>query len=108
MPQSDTPPNIAPKVVTSENYLRTCDSSATLIGHLAIVTLSGTILGGIPLSGPYRKTPINERVYRRTTRSGYSLLRNSRGNVEVVVAFLFLLKSHSFLLFVKVPSHSMP
>ena len=29
------------------------DSSATLIGQLAIGTLFGAILGGIPLSGPY-------------------------------------------------------
>ena len=52
-PKSDIPPNIAPKIVTSENYLRICDSSAMLIGQLAIVTLFGAILGGIPLSGPY-------------------------------------------------------
>ena len=52
-PKSDIPPNIAPKVVTPENYLQICDSSATLIGQLAIVTLFGAILGGIPLSGPY-------------------------------------------------------
>ena len=52
-PKSDIPPNIAPKVVTPENYLRIWDSSATLIGQLAIVTLFGAILGGIPLSGPY-------------------------------------------------------
>ena len=52
-PKSDIPPNIAPKIVTPENYLQICDSSATLIGQLAIVTLFGAILGGIPLSGPY-------------------------------------------------------
>ena len=42
-----------PKIVTPENYLQISDSSATLIGQLAIVTLFGAILGGIPLSGPY-------------------------------------------------------
>ena len=52
-PKSDIPPNIAPKVVTLENYLQISDSSPTLIGQLTIVTLSGAILGGIPLSGPY-------------------------------------------------------
>ena len=52
-PKSDIPPNIAPKVVTPENYLQIWDSSATLIGQLAIVTLFGAILGGIPLSAPY-------------------------------------------------------
>ena len=55
-PKSDIPPNIAPKVVTPENYLQICDSSATLIGQLAIVTFFGAILGGIPLSGPYPRT----------------------------------------------------
>ena len=53
--KSDIPLNIAPKVVTPENYLQIWDSSATLIGQLAIVTLFGAILGGIPLSGPYPK-----------------------------------------------------
>ena len=52
-PKSDIPPNIAPKIVTPKNYLQIWDSSATLISHLAIVTLFGAILGGIPLSGPY-------------------------------------------------------
>ena len=52
-PKSDIPPNIAPKFVTPENYLQIWDSSATVIGQLAIVTLFGAILGGIPLSGPY-------------------------------------------------------
>ena len=52
-PKSDIPPNVAPKIVTPENYLRIWDSSATLIGQLAIVTLFGAILGGIPLSVPY-------------------------------------------------------
>ena len=52
-PKSDIPPNIAPKLVTPENDLKICDSSAKLIGQLAIVTLFGAILGGIPLSGPY-------------------------------------------------------
>ena len=51
--KSDIPPNIAPKIVTPENYLQIWDFSATLIGQLAIVTLFGAILGGIPLSGPY-------------------------------------------------------
>ena len=53
MPESGIPPNIAPKIVTPENYLQIWDSSATLVGQLAIVTLFGAILGGIPLSGPY-------------------------------------------------------
>ena len=52
-PKSDIPPNIAPKVVTSKNYLQILDSSATMIGQLSIVTLFGAILGGIPLSGHY-------------------------------------------------------
>ena len=52
-PKSDKPPNIAPKIVTPKNYLQIWDSSATLIGQLAIVTLFGAILGGIPLSGAY-------------------------------------------------------
>ena len=52
-PKSDIPPNVAPKVVTLENYLQISDSSATLIGQLAIVTLFCVILGGIPLSGAY-------------------------------------------------------
>ena len=53
-PKSDIPPNIAPKIFTPENYLQIWDSSsATLIGQLAIVTLFGAILGGIPLYGPY-------------------------------------------------------
>ena len=34
-PKSDIPPNIAPKIVTPENYLQIWDSSATLIGQLA-------------------------------------------------------------------------
>ena len=55
MPKSDIPSNIAPKFVTPENYLQICDSSATLVGRLAIVTLFGAILGGIPLSGVYPK-----------------------------------------------------
>ena len=52
-PKSGIQPNIAPKIVTPENYLQIWDSSATLIGQLAIVTLFGLILGGIPLSGAY-------------------------------------------------------
>ena len=52
-PKSDIPPNIAPKIVTPENYLQIWDSSATLIGQLATVTIFGAILGGIPLSGAY-------------------------------------------------------
>ena len=52
-PKSDIQPNVAPKVVTPENYLQICDSSATLIGQLGIVTLFGAILGGIPLYGAY-------------------------------------------------------
>ena len=52
-PKSDIPPNIAPKVVTPENYLQIWDSSATLIGQLATVTIFGAMLGGIPLSGAY-------------------------------------------------------
>ena len=54
-PKSDIPPNIAPKIATPEIYLQGLDSSATLIGQLAIVTLFGAILGGIPLSGAYPK-----------------------------------------------------
>ena len=38
---------------TPEKYLQIWDSSATLIGQLAIVTLFVAILGGIPLSGAY-------------------------------------------------------
>ena len=52
-PKSDIPLNIAPKIVTPENYLQIWDSSATLIGQLGIVTYFGAILGGIPLSGAY-------------------------------------------------------
>ena len=52
-PKSDIPPNIAPKIVTPENYLQISDSSVTLIGQLAIETLFGAMLGGIPLSGAY-------------------------------------------------------
>ena len=52
-PKSDIPPHIAPKIVTPENYLQIWDSSATLIGQLAIEALDGAILGGIPLSGAY-------------------------------------------------------
>ena len=52
-PKSDIPPNIAPKIVTPENYLQIWDSSAMLIGQSGIVTLFGAILGGIPLSGAY-------------------------------------------------------
>ena len=52
-PKSDIPPNIVPKIVTPENYLQIWDSSATLIGQLATVTIFGAILGGIPLSGAY-------------------------------------------------------
>ena len=54
-PKSDIPPNIAPKIVTPEYYLQIWDSSATLIGQLAIVTIFGATLGGIPLSGAYPK-----------------------------------------------------
>ena len=43
------------KIVTPENYLEIWDSSATLIGQLAIVTLFRAMLGGIPLSGAYPK-----------------------------------------------------
>ena len=52
-PKSDIPPNIAPKIITPGNYLQIWDSSATLIGQLATVTVFGAILGGIALSGPY-------------------------------------------------------
>ena len=52
-PKSGIPPNVAPKIVTPENYLQIWDSSVTLIGQLAIVTLLGAIIGGMPLSGPY-------------------------------------------------------
>ena len=50
-PKSDIPPNIAPKVVTPENYLQICDSLETLIGQLATVTIFDAMLGGIVLSG---------------------------------------------------------
>ena len=50
-PKSDIPPNIAPKIVTPENYLQIWDSSTTLIGQFATVTIFGAMLGGIPLSG---------------------------------------------------------
>ena len=75
-PKSDIPPNIAPKLVTPENYLQIWDSSAKLIGQLAIVVkLFGAILGGIPLSGAYpiRKiqgTP-RYRFFRRTNTVRY-------------------------------------
>ena len=52
-PKSDIPPNKAPKIVTPEIYLQIWDSSATLIGQLATVTIFGAMLGGIPLSGAY-------------------------------------------------------
>ena len=52
-PKSDIPPNVAPKVVTPENYLQIFDFSVTLIGQLASITLFGAILGGISLSGAY-------------------------------------------------------
>ena len=52
-PKSDIPPNVVPKIVTPGNYLQIWDSSATMIGQLAVVTIFGAILGGIPLSGPY-------------------------------------------------------
>ena len=47
--QGGEPPNIAPKIVTPENYLQIWDSSATLIGQLATVTIFGAMLGDIPL-----------------------------------------------------------
>ena len=50
-PKSDIPPNIAPKVVTPEIYLQVWDSSATLIGQLAIVTLFVAIFEFTKLSG---------------------------------------------------------
>ena len=65
-PKSDIPPNIAPKVVTPENHIQIWDSSATLIGQLAIVTLFGAILGGIPLSGLYPKIYINTPNFLRS------------------------------------------
>ena len=52
-PKSYIPPNIAPKLITPENYLQIWDSSATLIGQLATVMIFGAMLGGIPLSGTY-------------------------------------------------------
>ena len=60
-PKSDIPPNIAPKVVTPENYLQICDSSATLIGQLATATIFGAMLGGIPLSGPYPFSKLSKK-----------------------------------------------
>ena len=62
-PKSDIPPIVAPKIVTPENYLQIWDSSATLICHLAIVTLFGAILGGIPLSGAYPCFIVIRRVF---------------------------------------------
>ena len=58
-PESGIPPNIAPKSVTQTIHLQICDLSATLIGQLAIVTIFGAILGGIPLFGvcPISKLP---------------------------------------------------
>ena len=41
------------KTLHQKNIFRFSNSSVTLIGQLAIVTLFGVILGGIPLSGPY-------------------------------------------------------
>ena len=70
-PKSDIPPNIAPKVVTPVMYLQIWDSSATLIGQLAIVTVFGAILGGIPLSGPYPNcsaTTIELTLYHKTNQ----------------------------------------
>ena len=61
-PKSDIPPNIAPKIVTPENYLQIWDSSATLIGQIATVTIFGAILGGIPLSGAYPKNHDGQTV----------------------------------------------
>ena len=71
-PKSDIPPNVAPKTVTPENYLQIWDSSATLIGQLAIVTLFGAILGDIPLSGAYpcfccRSNILSLPYFARTT-----------------------------------------
>ena len=43
-PESDIPPNIAPKIVTQENYLHIWDSSATLNCQLATVTVFGAML----------------------------------------------------------------
>ena len=57
-PKRDIPPNIAPKIATPENYLQIWDSSVLLICQLAIVTLFGAILGGIPLSGPYPNSKV--------------------------------------------------
>ena len=62
-PKSDIPSNIAPKIVTPENYLHIWDSSATLISQLANVTIFGEILGGIPLAGAYPK--MNYKQHRK-------------------------------------------
>ena len=63
-PKSDIPPNTAPKIVTPENYLQIWDSSATLIGQLATVTIFGAILGGIPLSGAYPYSKYQYSIFR--------------------------------------------
>ena len=65
---SDVPPNIAPNIVTPENYRQIWDSSATLVGQLATVTIFGAILGGIPLSGAY---PLNLVVFWADARKRY-------------------------------------
>ena len=69
-PESDIPPNIAPKNVTPENYLQIWDSSATLIGQLATVTIFGAILGGIPFSGAYPKKMIRKK--KGMAKKGFS------------------------------------
>ena len=65
-PKSDIQPNIAPKVVTPENYLQICDSSATLISQLGIVTILGAMSGGIPLSGAYPFKKLNAKLAPRS------------------------------------------
>ena len=63
-PKSDISPKIGPKIVTPENYLQIWDSSATLIGQLATVTIFGAMLGGIPLSGAYLVSNLMSVSYR--------------------------------------------
>ena len=43
-PENGIPPNIAPKRGKSEIRLQILDSSETLIGQLAVVTLSGAVV----------------------------------------------------------------
>ena len=62
-----------PKIVTQEYYLQMWDSSVTLIGQVAIVTLFGAILGGKPLSGAYPKTKQVELPISTNRRNAIAL-----------------------------------